>query len=675
MSRPRIIALLLALTTLIVYLPATRFEFTNYDDNDYVTANPNVQAGLTWAGVKWAFTTGHAGNWHPVTWLSHMTDVTLFGMNPGAHHFVSALFHAANAALLFVLLWRLTKKLWPCALIAALLAWHPLRVESVAWVAERKDVLSTFFALLTLLSYAKFVELSKGHPPSPGFGATRSPKSKVYFGLSLLAFALGLMAKPMLVTLPCVLLLLDFWPLQRFSLSAFPPSAVLLRRTGRFPLLLEKLPFFALTAASCVITFIVQHSGHAMATLEQIPLLYRLENAPLAAARYLLKMFCPVNLAVIYPLNRIATTEFICALAALVLISVLAWRGRNVRPYFLMGWLWFLGTLTPVIGIVQVGSASMADRYTYLPGIGILIAVVFTLVAAVEKNTFLKKLSLPLAVVVLAAAVGLTEMQLPHWRNSETLFRHAAAVTVNNDVAHVDLGAAFDVQGRTDEALAEFRAAVRINPDRPQIHFNLGLIYRGAEKHREALAEFREAIRLDADNAAARSAAGGELAALGKYDEALKEFALAEKLSPRYAMPHLETAKVFFQQGRDAQAVDELKAALRCEPSNIEVLSSTAHHLAANENAAARDGGNALILAIKANELSGHNQAYIFDILGMALAETGDFTNAAVCAENALTLANAAKMKKLEPLQQRLKLYQQNQPWRESFRATNAPVK
>ncbi len=658
MSRSRIIVLLLVLVTLATYLPATHFEFTNYDDNDYVSANPNVQAGLTWTGVKWAFTTGHAGNWHPITWLSHMTDVTLFGMNPGAHHFVSALFHAANTALLFVLLFRLTQKLWPCALIAALFAWHPLRVESVAWVAERKDVLSTFFALLALLSYAKFVELSK----------VQSPRSKIYFRLSLLAFALGLMAKPMLVTLPCVLLLLDFWPLERTQNEKFKIKNCL-------SLLLEKLPFFALTVASCVITFIVQHSGHAVATLEQIPLLYRLENAPLAAARYLLKLFCPVNLAVVYPLNHIVTTEFIFAVMALVLISALAWRGRNVRPYFLMGWLWFLGTLTPVIGIVQVGSASMADRYTYLPSIGILIAVVFTLAAAAETNTFLKKNSLPLAVVVLAVGLSLTEKQLQHWRNSETLFRHAVAVTANNDVAHVDLGSALNGQGRTDEALAEFRAAVRINPDRPQIHFNLGLIYRGAEKHREALAEFREAIRLDTDNAAARSAAGGELAATGKYDEALKEFAAAEKLSPHYAMPHLETAKVFFAQGRDSEAVDELRAALRCEPDNVEVLSVTAHHLAANENAAARNGSNALILAIKANELSGRSQPGGFDILGMALAETGDFTNASICAQNALMLANGAKMKKLEPLHQRLKLYQQNLPWRESFRATNAPVK
>jgi tetratricopeptide (TPR) repeat protein len=654
MLRPRIIALLLALVTFIVYLPTAHFEFTNYDDNDYVTANPNVQSGLTLAGVMWAFTTGHAGNWHPVTWLSHMTDVTLFGMNPGAHHFVNALFHAANAALLFVLLFRLTKRLWPCALLAALFAWHPLRVESVAWVAERKDVLSTFFALLTLLSYAKFVELSQA----------QSPKSKVWFAGSLLAFALGLMAKPMLVTLPCVLLLLDFWPLQRFSLT-----------TLRFPLLLEKLPFFALTAASCFITFIVQHSGHAVATLQQIPILYRLENAPVAAARYLLKMFCPINLAVVYPLNHIPLPELLAALALLFLISALAWRWRNERPFFLMGWLWFAGTLVPVIGLIQVGSASMADRYTYLPGIGILVAVIFTLAAIVEKNAFLKLLSPALAALVLLVCVSLTEMQLQHWRNSETLFRHAVAVTVNNDVAHIDLGTALDSAGRSDEALLEYRAAARINPDRPQVHFNLGLLYRVAAKHTEALAEFRTAISLDVRNAAAHSAAGGELAALGKYDEALKEFAEAERLAPRYAMPRLETAKVFFLQGRDPEAVDELRAALRAEPDNFEILSATAHYLAANENASARDGRNALILAIKANELSGRNQPQIFDIMGMALAENGDFTNAVSCAQNALALAGAAKLKKLEPLQQRLELYQQGQPWRESFRATNAPLK
>ena len=667
MSRPRIIALLLALTTLIVYLPATRFEFTNYDDNDYVSANPNVLAGLTWAGVTWAFTTGHAGNWHPVTWLSHMTDVTLFGPNPGAHHFVNALFHAANAALLFGLLFRLTKKLWPCALIAALFAWHPLRVESVAWVAERKDVLSTFFALLALLSYAQAVLREKccvndtGQPHA-------SLLTRPSYWLACLFLALGLMAKPMLVTLPCVMLLLDFWPLGRIKNEP-------LKIKNFWPLVAEKIPLFALVAASCVITFIVQHSGHAVATLAQIPIAYRLENAPVAAARYLTKMFCPANLAAMYPLNHIATTEFISATAVLIFISALAWRWRHSRPFFLTGWLWYLGTLVPVIGIIQVGSASMADRYTYLPGIGILLAVVFLLAEVVEKNSFLKLISPALAAGLLIACVSLTETQLQFWRNSETLFRHALAVTTNNDVAHVNLGTALDGAGRTDEALAEFRAAVRINPDRPQVHFNLGLMYHRLERHAEALAEFRATTRLEPENAAARSAAGGALAALGKYDEALKEFAAAEKLNPRYAMPHLETAKVFFAQGRDLEAVDELRAALRAEPNNLEVLSATAHYLAANENAAARDGRNALVLALKANELSGRSRPEMFDILGMALAEIGDFTNAVSCAENALTLASAAKLRKIEPLQHRLELYQQRQPWRESFRATNALVK
>ena len=313
----------------------------------------------------------------------------------------------------------------------------------------------------------------------------------------------------------------------------------------------------------------------------------------------------------------------------------------------------------------------MADRYTYLPGIGILIAIVFGWAELAEKEFFLKKISAALAAVLLVALLALTERQIQFWRDSETLFRHAVAVTSNNDVAHVDLGAALDVQGRTDEALAEYRTAARINPDRPQIHFNLGLTYRKLGQHENALKEFRETIRLEPNHAAAHSAAGGELAALGKFAEALEHFAAAKKAAPQYAMPHLETAKVFFAQGRDTEAVDELRAALRCEPDNFEILSATAHYLAANETDAARDGRNAVILATKANLLTGNNQPGVFDILGMALAETGDYTNAVTCAENALTLAKAARLKGTEPIQTRLELYRQGKPWRENFRGTN----
>jgi protein O-mannosyl-transferase len=315
MSRPRLIALLLALTTLLVYLPVTRNGFLDYDDDDYVTNNPIVQKGLTFNGILWAFTTFHASNWHPLTWLSHMMDCELFGLNPGAHHFVNVLFHAANATLLFALLFRLTGALWPAAFVAALFAWHPLHVESVAWIAERKDVLSTFFALLSLLSYAKFAKEN----------CRRS------FWFALIFFALGLMAKPMLVTLPFVLLLLDYWPIQRFNDSTIQR------------LLVEKIPFLTLSALSCLVTFFAQRNGDAIVPFKNVPLPYRLENMFVAYAGYLQKIFWPENLAVIYPMpETISTLAVTAAGTVLFFVSVAVWWGRKRAPYLPGGWLWFL---------------------------------------------------------------------------------------------------------------------------------------------------------------------------------------------------------------------------------------------------------------------------------------------------------------------------------------------
>ena len=390
MSRPRIIALLLALTTLVFYLPVTRFDFINYDDDEYVTSNPIVQGGLTFAGIKWALTTGHASNWHPMTWLSHMTDCELFGLDAGGHHLVSVLFHSANAVLLFILLRRMTEKIWPSAFVAALFAWHPLHVESVAWVAERKDVLSTFFALLAMLSYVKFAR----------------ENSRRNFGLAIVFFALGLMAKPMLVTLPFVLLLLDVWPLKRWS-----PG------TAGLSLWREKIPFFLLTAASCVITVIVQHGGQAIASLDHIPMYFRLENGTVAPWRYLQKIVWPEDLAVMYPIAPISAASFVAGAACLVLVTVAAWRWRETRPYFLVGWFWFLGTLVPVIGLVQVGSTSMADRYTYIPAIGIFIALAFGLDEMAGRVQRAAKIFPAGAVLILGLCLFLTERQLGYWHN------------------------------------------------------------------------------------------------------------------------------------------------------------------------------------------------------------------------------------------------------------------
>ena len=664
MSRPRLIALLLAFFTLVVFLPVGWFGFLNFDDNTYVTANPFVNHGLAWPDIRWAFTAFYAGNWHPLTWLSHMTDCTLFGLNPGAHHFVNVAVHAVNVALLFTLLLRLTEKIWPSALVAALFAWHPLHVESVAWISERKDVLSTFFALLALLSYAKFAKEN----------CRRS------FWLALVFFALGLLAKPMLVTLPFAMLLLDFWPLNRVAgcrLKVAGSDADNLQpSTFNLQLVTKKWPFFALTLMSCVITFFAQRNGEAVVSLTNVSLRYRLENAPVAVMDYILNFFCPTHLCAIYPLpEKIPASQVAFSVVALMFISAAAWRWRKSRPYFLFGWLWFLGTLVPVIGLVQVGGQAMADRYTYIPSIGFFIAAVFLARDFALHIKAPKIIAAGTAAVILTACILATEFQLQFWRDSETLFRRAVTVTQNNGFALVNLGVALEDQNRFEEALAAYLQAEKIDSGLYQIHYNLGNVLSQLGRHAESLAEYREAIQLRPDLAILHNAAGAVLTELGQFEAALKEFSEAERLDPHFAAPHIGTAKVFFEQGRDTEAVDELRAALRIEPDNFEILIYAAHYLAANENAAARDGKTALVLALKANALSGNSQPQAFDMLGMALAATGDFTNAQTCAQNALELATAAQMKNTGQISRRLELYKNHQPWLESFRATNTPVK
>ncbi len=652
MSRPRLIGLLLALITLLVYLPAAYHGFSIFDDDDYVTENHVVQNGLTWAGIKWAFTTGHASNWHPLTWLSHMTDCALFGLNSGAHHFVNVLFHAANVALLFVLLLRLTGLIWPSAVVAALFAWHPLHVESVAWIAERKDVLSTFFALLALLSYTKYAKEN----------CRRS------FWLTLIFFALGLMSKPMLVTLPFVMLLLDFWPLQRFSLSAF-----------RFPLflrlVLEKWPFFLFTAVSCIVTFFAQHGGGAVVPLELVPLRYRLANAVTSYLDYFLKMLWPVNLAVLYPITPLLRIQFFAATVFLIVVSCCVWKTRRTHPYLFVGWLWFLGTLVPVIGLVQVGGAAMADRYTYIPSIGLFLAVAFGFRNLAARFRFPPIAVVAAAVLILGGCIFTTEHQLRFWRDSEMLFRHALAVTKDNDIAHLNLGVALEQQGKLTQALAEYREAARLMPGHYQVHNNLGNLLDNLGRPREALAEYREAVRLNPKPPTLHDGLGIVLVEFGRFDEAMNEFTNAARLDPTYPWPYFQMGKVLLKQGRDAEAVGRLREALQIDPDNFQILAYTAQVLAADENPQIRDGKTALVYAIKANVLSDSTMPFVLDALGMAFAETGDFTNAQTCAQNALDLATAAQMKNTEQLRQRLELYKNRQPWRESFRFTNAPAK
>jgi tetratricopeptide (TPR) repeat protein len=659
MPRLRIVAWFLALVTLVIYLPVRMAGFV-YDDYAYLVNNPTVQNGLSWAGIKWAFTTGYSANWHPLTWLSHMLDCQLFRMNPGAQHVINVLFHSANAVLLLLLLFRLTGELWPAALVAALFAWHPLHVESVAWIAERKDVLSTFFELLALLAYTSY---AKGRLGSGG-----KPKSSRDYSLALIFFALALMAKPMPVTLPFVLLLLDLWPLQRFSISNFQLPAF-----GR--LVREKWPFFVLSAASCIVTFVAQQHGEAVRTLTQDPLNYRLQNAPVAYALYLLKMIWPANLAVYYPPpDEIPSLAVAVSLVALAGISIAVWRLRKSRPYLLVGWLWFLGTLVPVIGLVQAGSQALADRYSYFPLIGVFIAVAFGMRDLANRLRLPKSLLATMAVMVFAGCIFATENQLPYWQDNKQLFLHDLAVTPDNPDAHFWIGTAFQEGHDYTNALTEFRKAEQLDPDFMSTHFMIGGLLKDLGKPEDALAEYHEALRIEPNNPAVHDRIGLLLAEMGRYDEAITEFKIAAKSNASDQWPHFHLGKLLATQGHDVEAIAEFREALRIDPDNFQFLAYAAELLAASEDPQVRDGPTALAYALKANALTKNAQPFVLDALGMAYAENGRFDEAQQAVQRAIDLAGAAKSDQLESLRQRLARYQNHQPWRQSFRVSNTTL-
>jgi protein O-mannosyl-transferase len=576
-----IICLALGMMTLAVYWPLTSHPFINFDDDDYIVGNSHVTSGLAWENVIWAFQTGAAGNWHPLTWISHMMDCNLYGLNPGGHHLTNLLLHIANALLLFLLLKQMTGAMWRSAFVAALFAWHPLHVESVAWAAERKDVLSAFFWMLTLLAYVRFANRSK----------VQNPKSKAFYALALFFFACGLMSKPMVVTLPFVLLLLDFWPLQRFTIYD-------LRFTILSRLVLEKIPFFALAAAASIVTFLVQKTAGAFG---QSPLPLRLANTTLAYVRYLSKLFWPADLAIVYPYPHHWPALFVTG-AALLLAAwtvLFLFRARQ-NPYLVVGWFWFLGTLVPAIGLVQVGAQSMADRYTYIPGIGLFILVVWGANALFDLRPARKKF-LPLAGgAALLGCLAVTSLQLNYWQNSIQLFLHAINVTTDNYVAFNTLGKAFERAGQKDKALYFYSETVRLEPHYPPGQFNLAMGLLEYGKTDEALGHLKLAANLaphDPDiqydlgtyflqhdqmeeaahcfNATladrpifpeAHNALGSVLMRQGKLDEAIAQFSEAVRLKPDFAVAHQNWAAVLIKQNKIAEANLHLAEAATLKP-------------------------------------------------------------------------------------------------------------
>ena len=468
------------------YAPALSNGFiTNFDDHAYVTGNPPVIAGLTWKGVIWAFTAVHSYNWHPLTWLSHMLDVQIFGLNPTGHHLVNILFHIANSLLLFEIFRKLTGTFWRSLFIAALFALHPLHVESVAWIAERKDVLSTFFGFLAILAYVDFA---------------RSPKTSKYL-LVLVFFVLSLMAKQMFVTFPFLLLLLDYWPLQRWNPN---PTAKLESRSFR-SLFLEKLPLFILAIGSSIITYFVQKKSGALNL--DTPLTLNMGNALISYVKYIAKMFWPHPLAAIYPFNpdEINYTNIVVAGVFLLAVSYVALRQMKSRPYFLMGWLWYLGTLIPVIGLVRIGDHAMADRYTYISLIGLFVALAWGGNEWVQRLHLNQRVVFVLSIVILSILAFMTFRQTTYWKNDVVLFQHAIEVTDRNAPAHRRLGQAYGALMNVEKSLSEYKIARllhyqylrKVKPNDFEVCYMLGNSYLELQRYDEAIAEYLFSLTLN----------------------------------------------------------------------------------------------------------------------------------------------------------------------------------
>jgi tetratricopeptide (TPR) repeat protein len=526
----------------IVFGQTLRFDFVNFDDDQYVYENPQVMNGLSLSGIRWAFTHVHGGNWHPLTTISHMLDCQLFGLQPWGHHLTNVLLHAGATVLLFIALWQLTGARWPSAFVAAVFAIHPLRISSVAWIAERKDVLSGVFFMLTIYAYGRYAKLRRF--------------SRGQYATVLVFFALGLLCKPTLVTLPFVLLLLDYWPLRRFG-----------ERTTRF-LVLEKLPFFVLSAASCVATLIAQKE--AVAKMSPLPAAARIGNACVSYAVYLGQMIWPFGLSAQYPYpqNGVPLSAVLSGLLLLLTITAAAFFYRRRYPFILVGWLWFLGVLVPMIGIIQVGGQARADRYTYLAQIGLYILLTWGAMELVTRWRRGREVSIVIATLIVVALTLISYAQTTFWQNSETLWNQALANTKDNYLAHNNLGNALKQKGRLDEAIVHYQKSLESCTDFPEVYRNLGHTFAAKGNWPEAIKAYRSAIEAwpwpDAHNNNNLAIA---LARSGKADEALAQFEEALRLDPGFSEAHYNLAVLLVKQlGRPDEGVIHLKEVIRLDP-------------------------------------------------------------------------------------------------------------
>jgi len=669
----------LAIAVCLAYVRIVRCDFVNLDDTTYIIDNTSIQEGLNWKSLCWAFTTGYAANWHPLTWITHIIDCSLYGANPMGSHLENVLLHISNSMLLFLLLEYATGAFWRSATVAALFALHPFHVESVAWISERKDVLSTLFWLLSAWLYCAYARSS---------AAGNAGRSARFYAGSLLGFAAGLMSKPMVVTLPCVLLLLDYWPLQR--------------RLTWTRLAAEKIPFFLLSAAASVTTLLAQKAGGAVRSTVQFTVISRLENAPIAYARYVQKTFWPSNFRIFYPYIDLWPFWIVAAAClALILISVLAFRRRRSQPYGIVGWLWFLGMLLPTIGLIQVGEASMADRYSYLPVLGLFIAAVWGMAELAESRTWLRE-SLPFAAVAaLAGCSALTFQQVGVWRDTATLFGHAikdekncasfynlgCVVSGLNDLTNAALNfnrclqlnpnysKAYDklalVQlqwGQCDLAISNLHRALALQRQFPEAWEHLGQAQAATGQLDPAVESYKAALASGSTNAAGvRHRLGLLHIRQRRFDPAIAQLTAATESQPSNAQWHSELANAWIGAGKITNAVNEFKKALNLDPNLADACNNLAWIMAASPDPALRDGPAAVRLARRAVELTGASNPYILGAFAAACAEAGDFDHAIGAAQQARELALARSNSALAgSLAAQIQLYQAHKPFRDA---------
>lgn len=691
-----LICVLLAGITFAAFAQVANCAFIAFDDRNYIVGNFDIQKGFSWPSVKWALCSFHSNNWHPLTWFSHILDCRLYGLEPSGHHLTNLAFHIANTLLLFLLLQNLTAKIWPSAFVALMFAIHPMHVESVAWVSERKDMLSTFFFLLTLLAYSRYVELIR----------TKQHSAWMVYVLSLSFFVAGLMSKPMLVSLPGILLLLDFWPLRRFEFPLKNQPKTLLRR-----LLIEKIPFILLAALSCWITYIAQNTTGAVKSTEDFPLTQRLEHISVSYCWYLLKFIWPVNLSIFYPYrtgDTVSASDEILTCLLLIALTAMAVKFMRKHPWFLFGWLWFIGTLVPVIGLVQVGNQAYADRYTYLPYIGLFIAIAWEVPELLARWPYQRPVIWAAALIIGAACFWRTVIEVHYWKDGFTLFNRAIALDAQDEMPWFLLGLEYETHGNNDKAIdcmtrattldyafgwawhdlgrmlvikGDYAAAInafqtaipwdQYKPDTIEIYNDLADAYYNTGQYAQAIAAYQNSLQLSPDQPLVLNNLGQSFFHDQQPDQAIATLQQAVSLEPGFANAQYNLAMFLGSTGHNSEAIPHYRKVIELDTNNVIALNNLAWILATDPDPRLRDGKEAMLLAEHACERTRYQVAFLIGTLAAADAEAGRFADAVTTAKRASGVAAAHGQKTVaERNNQLMLLYQSGQAFHMS---ANAP--